>query len=436
MNRITSLILSFAFCITCVGPSMAMPTPSPAQVALPTSPWSPLISFVGSLLSLIIGNGKTKQQAKTLQPTAQQMDQAQKVLQAWPKLMEDSRGLRQDAIALAQLIDFARKDSSLADKNWVAVTLGIKNVKAEYQAIYGKSAYTDLLASYSGYQGTFDGARRMWNAIEVDLGQPSNSAADRMNILQAVHDETIKADILLNVAFLPEYWAKSEADYLVERYKSLAGDAKTATGAPSTTPGTGNNGTGSGSVSSSTPQAAYPEFRHKPMLTRTDFHELSVDAKRPQEFTPASVSDPQEEAGSKSPAQEISSYGKAPEWMTTTVTLTRSQYKVDWRNTLLAGLMGAGVGFIALMFLPALARTYAPPRGQPQLDLLTRSLAFRANAADQFSSELGALHLDVLSYLFDAKMPQVAGIAELRSKDNDVYARIRDLRAALRAGKI
>jgi hypothetical protein len=184
------------------------------------------------MFGIVKTNNNASKQAKAPanQSTAKQMDQAQPVLQAWPNLMQDSRALREDAIGLAQLIDFASKDPNLADKNWDAVTNGIDVVKSDYKAIYGKQTYTNLLQLYSDYQSVADSVRRMWNAVDVDLGQSNKSPADRMSVRQAVNSDTTKDDILLKAAFLPEYWATSEAQYLVTQYAKAASDAKTATG--------------------------------------------------------------------------------------------------------------------------------------------------------------------------------------------------------------
>jgi hypothetical protein len=383
---------------------------------------------------MITGNKQTNQQVqKTLPGTVQQMDQAQAALQSWPDLMQESRALREDTIALAQLIDFARKDPNLADKNWVAVTLGIKTVKGDYTSIYNKPTYVTLLQSYSDYQSVVDGARRMWNAIEVDLGQSTKSPADRMNVLQAIYNDTTKADILLNVAFLPEYWATNEARYLVTQYKSVTAAAQTKTGKGSPAP----------SDAPAAPSNAYLKFEREASFQLTSWHGAYKANEHSKAPIPAKASEPQEQLGSTKSDEEVSSYGKAPAWMTSTVNLTRSEYKVDWRNTLLSGLAGAAVGFVLLLLLPAVTRSFvSSPRGKAQLGLLTRSLAFSVDEGEQFAREMGALHLDVLAYLMGDEAvvrdkALAAGFQERSSIEvatpvaGPIYDRIQNLRAKL-----
>jgi hypothetical protein len=147
--------------------------------------------------------------------------------------------------------------------------------------------------------------------------------------------------------------------------------------------------------------------------------------------------------GSTKSDEEVSSYGKAPAWMTSTVNLTRSEYKVDWRNTLLSGLAGAAVGFVLLLLLPAVTRSFvSSPRGKAQLGLLTRSLAFSVDEGEQFAREMGALHLDVLAYLMGDEAvvrdkALAAGFQERSSIEvatpvaGPIYDRIQNLRAKL-----
>jgi hypothetical protein len=86
--------------------------------------------------------------------------------------------------------------------------------------------------------------------------------------------------------------------------------------------------------------------------------------------------------------------------MTNSLNVTRSEYRTNWRQTLIAGLVGASVGFICMLFLPAFAKSRLAPHHAPELDILQRSLAFRSDERSDLEQQLGALHLDMLNYVW------------------------------------
>ena len=102
------------------------------------------------------------------------------------------------------------------------------------------------------------------------------------------------------------------------------------------------------------------------------------------------------------------------------------------------GLVGAGLGFIFMLFLPASASASVAPHHAPELDILQRSLAFRSDDRSDLEQELGALHLDVLNYVWagTAKSARlsVAPVGDFDSQRQHRRERIERLRDMLKKG--
>jgi hypothetical protein len=344
-------------------------------------------------------------------------------LEQWPNMMEDSRSLRRDAIQLAQLVDFASRqaDDNVAAQLWSDTNEGIKQVRKQYDGIFGNKAYVTLLQTDPIFDPIKDDATEMWNNIDKFLARENKTPAERKATLQEINGQT---KTLIKAAFVTEYWATDVARNLVAQYKTVTATAQSKVGNGTTAPS-------GASHSGASPSAASLEFEHEPSLELAAWHGDYKPIDVAQTATTPNPPSPQGESGDKRLDEEANSYKRAPDWMTTTLSQTRSEYKTSWRDTLFAGLVGAGLGFIGLMLLTALLRTYTSPRGQEQLGLLTRSLSFRADVADQFAREMGALHLDVLSYLLgDSKAHEAK--TEPRQIEDHVYTRIKQLRGKLR----
>lgn len=354
--------------------------------------WSALIGLASQFLTAFKGGGKvdTKTAQQAVSSNADKMDSAATLLQAWPGLLDSSQQLRQNAIQLGQMVNqFASSPDDITDNQWSDFTTQVKLVQDSYKTIYGNQTNVTILQNASDYYLVMQGANQAWNNVTMQLAHTNKTAADRKSTLQSVNGST---SAITAAAMLPEWWAIQEARALSAQYQAVAAQAKSAQ--------SGKSGAqASGTAQQGAANTGYVHNRSgQPQLLSISLSSSALRIRPVADDTvPVKTVD---SAESPSLSTRASDFNKAPFWMTNSLNQTRSEYRANWRQTLIAGLVGAGVGFMCMLFLPAISRARLAPHHSPELDILRRSLAFRSDDRSDLEQQLGALHLDVLKYVW------------------------------------
>jgi hypothetical protein len=441
MRRVSILVLVLNVSIFSFARISGTSVAAPVKAIAAASPWwSPLLSLASALLSALNGGNSAKKTVQqTLPSTAKQMDDGLTLLQAWPSLLRDSERLRQDAIQLGQQADLlGTYPDSITDDQWSDFTTQVKLVQQEYDGIYSNQTNKTILVTYGAYNPTVQSSGDAWNTITKVMGHQNKTAAQRLDTIQQVHGVS---SAVTAAAMLPEWWAIDEATTLAGQYKAVTTQAKSVTQGKGGATATGTNGSNTTSYSRRPSNADF----------RLAYVAFDIDHRRPVRGTPARQ--PSSEAGESPVSTRVNPesaatdsdlgeaarlYNRAPPWVTTTLYQTRNRYRVDWKQSLIAGLAGAAVGFMVMLLLTAAARHYLAPGESPQLDALSRSLSFRGDGEDDLDRELGALHLDVLRYVFQgpAAEPKLAfNLSEgsgAQARSGRLLTRIEDLRKKLK----
>lgn len=352
--------------------------------------WSALIGLVSQLLTSFRGGGRvdTNTAKQAVSSNADKMNSATTLLQAWPDLLESSQQLRQNAIQLGQMVNqLSNSPDDITDNQWSDFKTQVKFVQDSYNAIYGNKTNLTILQNAADYNIVMQNANQAWNNVTAQLAHTNKTAADRKSTLQSVNGSNGSTAAITQAALLPEWWAIQEARTLSAQYQALAAQAKSAQSGKSGAPPSGTTIT---------------EYIHTPTAIP---HLLSTSLSSSKaRFRPvaddAAATKPVDSTDHPSLSTRALDFNKVPFWMTNSLNQTRSQYRTNWRQTLIAGLVGAGIGFMCMLLLPAIARARLAPHHAPELDILQRSLAFRSDDRSDLEQQLGALHLDVLNYVW------------------------------------
>ena len=310
--------------------------------------WSALIGLVGQFLTAFKAGGKvdTKTAQQAVSSNADKINSATTLLQAWPDLLDSSQQLRENAIQLGQMVNqLAHSPDDITDNQWSDCTTQVKLVQDSYKTIYGNQTNLTVLRKLTNYYSAKHDADQAWNNVTMQLAHTNKTGADRKSTLQSVNGST---SAITAAAMLPEWWAIEEARALSAQYQTLAAQAKSAqsgkSGAqPGGTPQQGATATG------------YIHNRHViPQLLSIS---LSPSKARIRPVADDAVASKRvDSADNPSLSARALDFNKVPFWMTNSLNQTRSRYRANWEQTSIAGLLGAGVGFICMLFLPAIAR--------------------------------------------------------------------------------
>lgn len=400
--------------------------------AAATGPWwSALIGLVSQFLSAFSGgkvNSKAAQTAVT--SNADNLNQALTYLQAWPTLLDQSQQLRQDAIELGQMVSqLATSPDDITDDQWSDFNQQVKAVQSEYKSIYGNQTNVQILENASEYHLTMQNANQAWNNVNKMMARSNKSSAERKASLGSVNGSTAA---ITAASLLPEWWAIEEAQLLATQYKNVAAQAKSAQGGKSASPSTGS------SPQPSTSSAVLLRKRSvEPRL-------LSIGFSRPSDrLSLVAVQTASSERLVDNEQQTLSGratdLNRVPSWMTTSLTQTRQQYRTNWYQTLGGGLVGAVLGFICMLFLPAFARIALTPRHALEMNLLQNSLSFHSDERNVLADQLGALHLDVLNYVWSGgpiEKLEPSEVPQRPTPSDERLGRIQNLRHMLREGRL
>ena len=384
------------------GGRAALVTVAAAGAAAAGPWWSPLISLVTSLLSAFKGDKKANKDAEdSLNKNSGQMDAALQKLQQWPGILDQSQHVRENAIQLGQMVSILSSSSDdITDDQWSDFTSQISLVQAQYDGIYSNKTNTDILEGANEYFPTKHNADDAWDKIKLATKHSNKTSADRRKTISQVNSVTSS---ITAAAMLPEWLAIEEAKSLASAYKSVADQAKAKS------QGKGKGGSQSNGNSQ---QNAALHGRHGGVDAQAKLLSIALQAGGAGDAPVAASAGSSEQlpdSGSSDLRGRARLYSSAPSWMTGSLNHTRWQYKLNWYLAVVVGLLGVVVGFICMLFLPAVARRRLAPKSAPELNLLERSLSFRANERDELAQQLGALHLDVLNYVWMGTDKEGAG---------------------------
>jgi hypothetical protein len=383
---------------------------------------------VSQFLTAFKGGGKvdTKTAQQAVSSNADKVNSATTLLQAWPVLLDSSQQLRENAIQLGQMVNqLAHSPDDINDNQWSDFTTQVKLVQDSYKTIYENQTNVSILENANEYNLVMQDANQAWNNVTMQLAHTNKTATDRKSTLQSVSESTTA---ITAAALLPEWWAIQEARALSAQYQTVAAQAKSAQSGKSGAQPSGTQQQGTTTTRLIYDRSAIPHLLSISLSSSKARIRPAVDN--------AVVNKRVDSPDHPSLSARASDFNKVPFWMTNSLNQTRSQYRATWRQTLTAGLIGASVGFICMLFLPAIARARLAPHHTPELDILQRSLAFRSNDRSDLEQQLGALHLDVLNYVWAGapKSNRLDAVADLDSERQSRLKRIERLRDMLKKG--
>jgi hypothetical protein len=360
----------------------AGPATIAAAATTAVSPWTPFVTLFGSLISAGL-NGKKDDAKKALNTNKAKMEDQSQLIAPWPQMLDASRAIRENSIRLAMEVKFLRQLGQVDEESWDYLTADIASLKSDYEKFFSNKDYKPMLDSYS--EPLQDNGRRAFAAIERTLHYPRKDAASRKKALDDIAPET---DKIVDASFLGEYYTIGEAKYLVKQYKTLTSQINQK-------PGSGKE-----QSSDSTSNNTAAQTRHHVQLAS-----LRLTREEGQSLLPtlaqsdAPKSKDETAQGSIPAPPDIVNLTEPPSWMARTVNQAREKYRASWGETLAGGLGGAAIGFAGILLLTLVSRSKLSPRNAAQLDALSRSVAFRADAEKDVASEIAALHLDLSSEL-------------------------------------